>query len=240
MLAINHVTLATASVLGASLYLNQPFFLPFLVFVVFSSLLPDIDHPNSEVSNFFPVVHRVLPHRGLTHSVAGVGLFGFGLQFLLGYSTILSLILLIFALIGVYYLEKLLEKRTRQLDRLTGDFFSDKQIKLMLRLFSGILSLFLLSLMLLIWKERFRQEIIWLLIAGFGGHLLGDLVTKDGIPLMYPFKTRFALKFFRTGGWVEGLLGFGLVLLNGFLIYQFWRQFGLSDLSYWNTYLRFG
>ncbi|NJS41777.1 metal-dependent hydrolase [Candidatus Gracilibacteria bacterium] len=68
MLAINHVTLATAATFGASIYFDKPFFLPFIVFVTFSSLLPDVDHPGSEVSNYFPFVNKVFKHRGVTHS----------------------------------------------------------------------------------------------------------------------------------------------------------------------------
>ncbi len=141
------------------------------------------------------------------------------------------------ALVGVYYLEKLLERRARQLSKASRGFLSNQQVKFMLKFITGILTLFILSLMLLIWKERFRQEIIWLLIAGFGGHLLGDLVTKDGIPLLWPFKTRFALKLFRTGGWVENVIGVILIGVNIYLGYEFWIRFGLSDFKYWSGYL---
>jgi hypothetical protein len=44
MLAVNHIALATATVLGASLWLEQPFWPPLILFVVVGSLLPDIDH----------------------------------------------------------------------------------------------------------------------------------------------------------------------------------------------------
>jgi membrane-bound metal-dependent hydrolase YbcI (DUF457 family) len=237
MLAINHVTLSTAMVFGASLYLDQPFFLPFIAFVVFATLLPDIDHGGSEVSKFFPFIHHALPHRGPTHSIVGVAIFGFGLQFLLGYSTILSVILLVASLIGVYYLEKLLEKRTVQIASKTKGFFSHKQVKLILKLTSAILVIFILSLMFLIWKERFRQEIVLLLTAGFAGHLLGDFITKDGIPLLWPIKIRMGLKLFRTGSWVEGFIGAILLAVNALLIYKFWNQFDLSNLAYWHGYL---
>ena len=237
MLAINHVTLATATVLGASLYLDQPFFLPFILFVVFASLLPDVDHGGSEVSKFLPFIHHTLPHRGPTHSIIGVAAFGFGLQFLLGYSTILSVILLIAGLIGVYYLEKLLERRTTQVAGMTNGFFSRKQVQLIIKLTSTVLTIFILSLLFLIWKERFRQEIILLLTIGFAGHLLGDFVTKDGIPLLWPFKIRMGLKLFRTGSWVESFIGAILLVVNVLLIYKFWNQFGLSDLAYWQGYL---
>ena len=78
---------------------------------------------------------------------------------------------------------------------------------------------------------------MWLLIAGFGAHLAGDLITKDGIPLFWPLKNRVALKLFRTGSWVESVLGMILLGLNGLLIYEFWQRFGLSEWSYWGRYL---
>jgi membrane-bound metal-dependent hydrolase YbcI (DUF457 family) len=166
-----------------------------------------------------------------------VALFGFGLQSLLGFSQILSVILLIVGLFGVFYLEKLLTKRARQLGNLSKGLIGQKQIKFMLKFTSGILSLFILSLLLLIWKERFRQEILWLLIVGFGAHLLGDFVTKDGIPIFWPIQQRFGLRLFRTGSWVEGLIGAGLLIVNAYLIYLFWGKFGLSSAAYWRGYL---
>jgi membrane-bound metal-dependent hydrolase YbcI (DUF457 family) len=237
MLAINHVTLATAGVLGASLYLDEPFFLPFILFIVFASLLPDVDHGGSEVSKFFPFIHLALPHRGPTHSILGVAIFGFGLQFLIGYSTILSVILLVAGLIGVYYLDKLLQKRTVQLAGYSQGFFSRKQIELITRITSGILFTFIVILLFLIWKERFRQEIVILLTVGFAAHLLGDFVTKDGIPLLWPLKGRFGLKIFRTGSWVESLIGILLIFVNMYLLQRFWVTFDLSSIAYWQGYL---
>lgn len=164
-------------------------------------------------------------------------MFGFGLQFLLGYWTILSAGLLFAALIGVYYLEKLLERRTRQLAKASRGLLSGRQVKFMLKFISGVLTVFILSLLLLIWKERFRQEIIWLLISGFGAHLIGDLVTKDGIPLLWPLRQRFALKLFRTGSTMESLVGVILLGLNIYLGYEFWMRFGLGTEGYWRQYL---
>lgn len=239
MLAVNHVTLATAAVLSASLYYNEVFFLPFLLLVIFASLLPDIDHPGSEVSKFFPLINKAFPHRGVTHSIFGVVTVGFVLKFLLGYSEILSVILIIATLIGVYFLGKISEKRTKQIASATGGFFSRTQINLILKLISGILFISTTSLLFLIWKERFRQEIIILLTLGFAAHLLGDFVTKDGIPLLWPFKNRLGLKIFRTGSWVESLIGMVLVFINLYLIHKFWIKFDLSGMAYWQNYLGF-
>ena len=217
MLAINHVTLATAITFGASLYFERPFFLPFISFVVFAALLPDIDHPGSEISRTFPFVNKLLPHRGVSHSIVGSAVFAGILYFLLGQSTILSLVLIIAALIGVRYLHKLLDKRVGQLRNFSNGFFSNKQV--------------------LIWKEQFRLEILTLLVVGYVAHIVGDFVTKDGVPIFWPFFGKIGLKLFRTGSNVEVFIGFCLLVANSYLIYLFWQKFNLSSQDYWLYYL---
>jgi membrane-bound metal-dependent hydrolase YbcI (DUF457 family) len=237
MLAINHVTLATAGILATSIYYDQVFFLPFIVFVVFAALLPDIDHPKSEISNFFPVFNKLFPHRQITHSIFGVGVFGGGLYFLLGHSVALSISLLVFAFIGVYFLGKIMQKRLGQLKGLSGGFFSAAQIRFAIGFVEVILNGFLLSLVFLIWKERFRFEILALLVLGYIAHIVGDFVTIEGVPLFFPLKARQGLRLFRTGGGVESFIGFWLLILNGYLLYTFWRHFGLGSQDYWRWYL---
>ncbi len=237
MLAINHVTLATAITFGASLYFERPFFLPFISFVVFAALLPDIDHPGSEISRTFPFVNKLLPHRGVSHSIVGSAVFAGILYFLLGQSTILSLVLIIAALIGVRYLHKLLDKRVGQLRNFSNGFFSNKQVKMMISLMTGILNIFLIILVFLIWKEQFRLEILTLLVVGYVAHIVGDFVTKDGVPIFWPFFGKIGLKLFRTGSNVEVFIGFCLLVANSYLIYLFWQKFNLSSQDYWLYYL---
>lgn len=222
---------------GASVYLDQSFFLPFILFVVFAALLPDVDHPNSEISNFFPVLNRVFPHRGVTHSLLGAGVITAGLYFLLGYNIVLTTILIVACLIGVIYSHELLIKKVKQIQRLSGNFFSSKQIRGMINLATIILGIFLVSVIFLVWKAQFRFEILILLVFGYLAHLVGDYVTKEGIPLLWPIRNKFGLRLFRTGSGVESFIGIILVFVNIFLIYQFWNQFGLSGREYWNNYL---
>ncbi len=237
MLAINHVTLATALVLGVSLYYQVPFFLPCIIFVVFAALLPDIDHPNSEISNFFPHFNRLFPHRQITHSILGVGVFAGGLYFLLGHSLVLSVLLLVAAFIGVYFLGKLMNRRIGQLKHLSGGFFSTKQIQLAVRLFEIILNVFLVSLVFLIWKERLRLEILTLLVVGYIAHIVGDFVTIEGVPLFFPIRLCQGLRLFRTGGGVESCIGVILLLINAYLLHKFWVMFDLGSINYWRGYL---
>jgi inner membrane protein len=239
MLAINHVTVSTASVLAASIYLDRPFFLPFLAFVVFASLLPDIDHPNSEISRFFPFISKILPHRGITHSIFATLVFGTVLWFMLGnYNQELGYALVAFALIGVFYLHKLTTKRTKQLQKLTGDFLSQGQLRFLIKVFSVILIAFISSLLLVVFNNKFREEILILLTIGYFTHLIGDFVTKDGIPLFWPINSRLGLKLFRTGSFVEVIIGFVLVLANVYFLGIFWNKYNLGGADYWSQYLQ--
>lgn len=239
MLAINHVTVSTASVLAASIYFDKPFFLPFLAFVVFASLLPDIDHPNSEISRFFPFVSKLLPHRGVTHSIFASVVFGVLLWFMLGnYNKELGYGLIVFAIIGVFYMHKLMTKRVKQIQKLTGDFLSQGQLRFLIKIFSLILIAFISSLFLVVFNNKFREEILALLTIGYFTHLIGDFVTKDGIPLFWPIKSRLGLRIFRTGSFVEVFIGFVLILANIYLVYIFWDKYNLGQTDYWNTYLQ--
>lgn len=239
MLAINHVTLATGLTLAGSVYFGIPFFLPFIAFVVFASLLPDIDHQGSEISNYFPLINKAFPHRAITHSILGVCIF-MGLIYLLtSYSVWMSIALFIFSFIGIQYLGKLLTKRLNQLQNRSKKFISEPQIKTTISLLTRILDLFLIILAVLIWKEEFREEIIILLGIGYVGHIIGDFVTKDGIPLFWPIKHRTGLKLFKTGSGVEAFLGVLILIANVYFFYQFWEVWGLSESDYWTFYLPF-
>ena len=60
------------------------------------------------------------------------------------------------------------------------------------------------------------------MMVGYVSHLLGDAVTKEGLPLFFPFQWKFGFppfSFMRitTGKWIENL-----VILPGTAIYIFW------------------
>ena len=238
MLAINHVTLSTACILGASIYFDREFFLPFILLPIFSTLLPDIDHPNSEISKFFPGLNKFLPHRGISHSLFATGLIAIFLYFLIGVEdTLINLSLLLFAFIGLFFLKKLLFKRIGSLQKASQGLLNRRQTKLAVETFAFILNCFLLITGFIIWQNQYRFQVFSLLVLGYLGHLVGDLITKDGIPLFWPIKKRIALKLFRTGSRVEVFLGFLLFVLNIFLVIEFWEVFNLNDLTYWEKYI---
>ncbi len=48
------------------------------------------------------------------------------------------------------------------------------------------------------------------LVVGYLSHLAADLVTVGGIPLLWPWRRRFGLGWFRSGSWAE--MGFAMAL----------------------------
>ncbi len=69
--------------------------------------------------------------------------------------------------------------------------------------------------------------IVWIaFMIGFVSHLATDMLTKDGIPLLFPFPLKFGIPpikrlRIKTGGFVEKSIIFpGLILLNMYLFYM--------------------
>lgn len=68
-----------------------------------------------------------------------------------------------------------------------------------------------------------NQDIVYAaIIIGYISHLVGDIITKDGIPLLFPLNFKFGIppiKAFRieAGSWVENL-----IVLPGTAAYIFW------------------
>lgn len=62
---------------------------------------------------------------------------------------------------------------------------------------------------------------IWYFVIGYSSHLLGDLVTKSGIPLFSPFSSKkIALKFFATGSSGEKFVILGLLSVTIYFFIQ--------------------
>lgn len=238
MLAINHVSLATAGILAASIYLNESFFLPLIIFVIFAALLPDIDHRNSEVSQLIPGIHRLFGHRSFTHSILGTLVFTILAYTILKPNVYITYTLLFAGFIGIYYLHKLLLQRVEEVDRYTNGFFSRKQLALFIKIATVALIIMAIIASLTVWKDLARDQIFILLTFGYISHILGDWITKEGVPLFWPWKKYFGLRLFRTGAGFEKFFGILLALANIYLTYIFWIQFQLSERSYWEEFIR--
>lgn len=67
----------------------------------------------------------------------------------------------------------------------------------------------------------------WSIMIGYGSHLLTDMLTTQGVPLLFPLPFFFGippLKFLRikTGGFREKVFIFpGLMILNGYLLFNY-------------------
>jgi membrane-bound metal-dependent hydrolase YbcI (DUF457 family) len=208
MLALNHASLAVTFATGLSLYFGVPFFFPLIIFVIFAGVLPDIDHPGSELGKYFKPIGRVLPHRGVTHSFLGVAIF-LGISYYLSSSEkIVTTFLVLGAIFGWNLCKKIFRTHISSLDEKTRNLISQNQTDAVFGIFSYIINTFLIIVLILVWRQEFGKEIFYLLGIGYFAHLIGDFITIEGIPLFWPFKKKFGLRLFRTGGAIEGLIGF--------------------------------
>lgn len=233
MLALNHAQLAVTCTLGYAIYYNSPFYFPLILFMIFASILPDIDHPGSEVGKYFKPIGKLLPHRGVTHSILGTLIVISIINFVLKYNNIYSMFLVIGAIFGWNISKKIFQKHIYAIDEHTKGLVSKQQTEFVFGVLNFIINFFLLIILALIWKKQFANEIFTLISFGYAAHLLGDFVTIEGIPLFWPIKQKFGLKLFRTGGAIEGFIGFCLFFINIYLFYKFGEQFKIWTPDYW-------
>jgi membrane-bound metal-dependent hydrolase YbcI (DUF457 family) len=233
MLAINHAQLAVTITLGAALIYNQPFYLPLIMFVIFAGVLPDIDHPGSELGRFFKPIGMVLPHRGVTHSIFGAAVVISTFYYTLQFNKVLSTIFFIAAIFGWNLCKKIFAQHILSLDEKTRNLVSRRQTEVALGMFNFIINFLLLIILFLLWKQQYGQQIFLLISLGYLAHLVGDFVTIEGIPLFWPIRKKFGLRLFRTGGTIEGFIGFCLFFINIYLFYKYGTQYNVWTPEYW-------
>ena len=84
-------------------------------------------------------------------------------------------------------------------------------------------SLFLFAIPKIFNSDYINGDLIfWALEIGYISHLFGDALTKDGLPLFFPFPIKIGIPPFRfmritAGSWVENL-----IVLPGTAFYIFW------------------
>lgn len=149
-------------------------------------LAPDLDQPTSGLYHDLragSLIGKVISplfggHRFISHSILGVVLFGFVLQFIL-----------------------------------------------------GIVGKVLLVDMNVVW---------WAFMIGFVSHIIMDMFTREGVPLLFPIPINFGfppLRFLRlqTGGVIEKSFIFpALLIINGYLIYMNYHKI----LDFLQNYLK--
>jgi len=187
-----------------------------------TALLPDIDHPDSTVSNVYgPITRtfaRVLDHRKQTHSIPGVLAFCTAVYFAAQYANEptfspvwwLSRSFLFGVLVMIY-------ASTLRLFHIKGwlDDFLPIPVCAMITYGEPVL--------VDLGVQPFPFRDLPLLVAlGMITHILGDWITKQKMPIFWPFSSRgSALGLFKAGGrfemWimlpliVVGSAGFGAV-----------------------------
>lgn len=210
-----------------------------LVALIFS-LLPDIDEPDSLISKYIisrqitKNLHRIILYAG--------NLLGFYLVY--SFTHKLSFIF-IFCMISTFILEKLVnQKRIRRISLsfmliLTSAIFYYYNFGWFFIAIPLILSPIpwlghrnithsITSVIILYYLLTFTEmpsTIIIHAVAGYSSHLIGDFLTKQGIPLFYPFsKKRYGLRIMSTGSkmgnFVE-LLIIVLVFITIYLTYKY-------------------
>lgn len=121
----------------------------FLSIILFASLLPDIDHPDSKVGRKVKIIGFLFKHRGFFHSIFGVALF-------------------------------------------TIPFI------------------------------YFKLNIIAIpILIGYCSHLLGDLITLEGITPFYPLQINVK-GFLKVNSWTETGLFFLLLILIVYIAKNMW------------------
>lgn len=85
-----------------------------------------------------------------------------------------------------------------------------------MKFFLGVLSTIVLIDMNVIW---------WAFMSGVMSHIVADMLTREGVPLLFPINWKFGIPPFRflrikTGGMVEKTIVFPTLLIcNGYLYY---------------------
>lgn len=174
-----------------------------------AALIPDLDHPQSTIARALGPISQLLAmlvaaiaggHRQATHSLAFAALAGLAVA--AGQATpvgdvVGAIVVALCAGLAV----RAFAPRAAEVARET-------------LLVTGALIIAWLSLSAV-------SSLVWLPAAVAGGvllHALGDLLTPQGVPLLWPLPRRFAVPVLgSTGGPAEALLGLGLLGFVGWL-----------------------
>ncbi|TDT63724.1 metal-dependent hydrolase [Fonticella tunisiensis] len=190
-----HVGIGVMATVILSEYLPVDLSIVSLVACAFSSILPDIDHPNSIINKYIlPVKNKAVK----ASIYITLGVFLYVLNYFYFDEVYLKAVGIFLVLIGVS------SHRNGITHSLTG-----------LLCFTGVYGYMALTYG---WKESILPFTI-----GYGAHLIGDMFTARGIALFFPFrKKRYKMPLtFSVGTWWGNLIE-GLIISGG-LIYLTWR-----------------
>jgi inner membrane protein len=162
-----------------------------LIVVILASILPDIDHPKSMINKY------ILPFKNKNTKVTiyvCLGIIILWFDFLYTKEIALKALALSFIIIGFS------THRNGLLHSLTG------------------MMLFMLMIGYTCNKYSL-PPLVYPFTIGFGSHLVGDMFTKMGVPLFYPFlKKKFKFPYTYGVGSKTGIIIEGIIMVFG-LIY---------------------
>lgn len=87
----------------------------------------------------------------------------------------------------------------------------------------SFLFLFIISFIVLKCVEAFSLpiSILYGISIGIISHFFTDFITKEGIPLLYPYKKKFAINLMKTGSFKERIFRYSCYISIAFLISKF-------------------
>lgn len=204
MMGRNHVLVGMAGWLVAAPPLAAAFGMPLTAGEIAAgtllcggtALLPDIDHPNSTVAHTLGPITQGLcsvvgaisgGHRQKTHTLVFAAGMGVATYFLLhlGWPAIFGL----FFLCGAWAIRLLGPKKIKY--SLFG---------IGIPVIAGALAWYIANTFSPQWW------MVWAVAGGSLMHLAGDIVTKGGVPLLWPLPGRIGFGIMQTDGFIEQIL----------------------------------
>ena len=82
----------------------------------------------------------------------------------------------------------------------------------------SILMVAVIIWLLLTYREQQKIPILPLVI-GYLSHIVGDLLTPSGVPLLWPVRKKFSLNLFKADGWMEHLIYRGCWIGVGYFLW---------------------
>ena len=206
MMGKGHAWTGVLAAVGTAQYMHADVPTLLLLCTTFpgAALLPDIDHAKATVSNTFGPLTRVfslvLGHRRETHSIPGVLSIGLVIgacaemskstyEPVLMYTsrTVLALVLILLwaSIIRLFKIRGWLDDLAPVPVAVAVTFFPEQLMSIGIAPFPFVV-------------------LAPVVIGGMLIHIVGDVLTKQGCPLMWPLSdTRTAVGLFRAGSWFE-------------------------------------
>lgn len=214
-------SIATASIMSTMLSENQQ--IAFIAGSGLGAVLVDIDNAKTMIGEntkpFSTIIQNKFGHRMLVHSPLFLFAFFTFFWFLLNYcQSFYNIIGIILGLIALFFIGTVF----------INNFDKNKIIK-------SIFLFLLLPLSLLYVAYQSPEYVLYGVTFGWIGHLALDVLTKGGIPLLYPIKfkdkksgkkrvKKFRLFFLKSCAWYECFIAMFLFILFFIVLISYYRH----------------